>query len=147
MPVLSLLRRLFSRRSRLSAEPDRQGAGLGSKDPDQRRRVVRNLRQPTPLLHVWRHDPEPRVRDAAGDRLRTLLVGGSPGLPLSEREALLADCDAPTLIAHVARRGREPAIRLAAVRLASGERLLSEIIQEDSDPAVREAAKVRLAGD
>ncbi len=145
--MLALLRRLFSRRSRFGAEPARHGAGLRSEDPDQRRRVVRNLRQPTPLLHVWRHDPEPRVRDAAGDRLRTLLVGGTAGLPLSEREALLADCRDPTLIAHVARRGREPAIRLAAVRLASGERLLSEIIREDPDPAVREAARVRLAGD
>ncbi|MCK8517329.1 hypothetical protein M0534_13490 [Methylonatrum kenyense] len=142
----SLLRRLLSFRSRRGAEPVGH-AGLRSEDPDQRRRVVRHLCQPAPLLHVWRHDPEPRVRDAAGDRLRTLLVGGAPGMSLTERETLLAECDDPTLVAHVARRGREPEIRLAAVRLASGQRLLSEIIQEDADPAVRDAAKARLADD
>lgn len=145
--MFSWLRRLLSTRVRHGAEPGRQGAGLRSEDPEQRRRVVRHLRQPAPLMHIWRHDPEGRVRDAAGDRLRTLLVGGTPGLSLAERQAALADCDDPTLIAHVARRGREPEIRRAAVRLVSGECLLSEIIQEDADPAVRDAARARLADD
>ena len=143
--MLAILQRLFARRARRGAQPRQDSEGLRSEDPAERRRVVRQLRQPDPLLYLARHDSEPVVRDAAVDRLRTLLVGGAPGLTLADREATLTICDDSTLIAHVARRGREPAIRQAAVRLVEGDRLLQEIIREDTDPDVREAARQRLS--
>lgn len=143
--MLALLQRLFDRRIRRGAQPRQDSEGLRSEDPCERRRVVRQLRQPDPLLYLARHDSEPVVRDAAIDRLRTLLVGGAPGLTLADRESTLAVCEDSTLIAHVARRGREPAIRRAAVRLVEGDRLLQEIIREDTDPDVREAARQRLS--
>ncbi len=79
-----------------------------------------------------------------GARLRELLAAGAEGLALDQRLEGLRHCGDAVLQAYVARNGRETELRLAAVELVNGERLLEEVALHDRAARVRQRAVSRL---
>lgn len=138
-----MFRRLFPQRD---SRPLPQASRVDADHPDPavRATATQQLSDPERLMRLAGEDGDVRVRQTAAARLRRLLVGGDGSLDLDQRLAGVRATPDVTLLAHVARRAREPELRLAAVRRVSGQRLLSEVVAEDEDIRVRLTALERL---
>ncbi len=113
-------------------------------DPTVRRAAVKRISRLTQLRELMAEDPELNVREVAANRYRHLLAGGDQDLRLEQRVAELGAVDDESVLAHVARRGREPDVRLAAVERLSSSSLLVEVAMHDTASRVRLAAVARI---
>lgn len=94
------------------------------------------------LRHHLLHDPAPAVRTAAGVRYRQMLIGT---LSTDEAVAELEQCPDATVLAHVARKARQPHVRRTALRAmfeehgagTTGTALFIEATLHDEDLDVR----------
>lgn len=89
-------------------------------------------------------DSDAGVREVAGARYRQLLAGGAEIADLQARLDELAGCSDDIVLTHVARRGREPELRLAALERLQAVAVLEEIAVHDNVPKLRQAAVSRL---
>ncbi|MCP1676712.1 hypothetical protein J2T57_003883 [Natronocella acetinitrilica] len=87
----------------------------------------------------------PDSREA--DQFREILAAGAPGITLETRLTCIDASLDPTLLAHLARSGRELEIRLAALEHVVGDRLLEEIALHDRVTRVRQLAVARLTSE
>ena len=113
-------------------------------DPTVRRAAVKRISRLSLLRELMAEDPELNVREVAANRYRHLLAGGDQDLRLEQRLAELGALDDESVLAHVARRGREPDVRLAAVERLSAASLLVEVAMHDTSSRVRLTAVARI---
>lgn len=114
-------------------------------DPAKRRQACKTLTDAVLLRKMATDDVDAGVREVASARLRRLLSGDEPGAPdLDSRIEQLNRADDSALASHLARNGKEPELRCAAVALTDDQRSLAETALSDSVAAVRLAAAERL---
>jgi exonuclease SbcC len=114
-------------------------------EPDVRRAAAKRVSDLGFLRRRMRDDEDAGVREVAAARYRQLLAGGAEAADLQLRLKELAACDDDAVRAYVARRGREPDLRLAAVERLQAAAVLEEIAVHDSVAKLRQAAVLRLA--
>ena len=117
---------------------------LRDSDPMVRRAAMKRIARLSLLRELMAEDPELNVREVAANRYRHLLAGGDQDLRLEQRVAELGVVDNESVLAHVARRGRESDVRLAAVERLSAASLLVEVAMHDTSSRVRLAAVARI---
>lgn len=134
--------------ARLDARGDaREALGrLLAEDPDPgvRAAAVKRLEDLAQLRACAEQDADALVRESARARYRQLLAGGG-AQPLAEREAELARCGDLQLLAHVARSGREEALRAAALARIADAAVLEEAARHDPRARLRRQAARQLA--
>lgn len=114
-------------------------------DAEVRKTAVKRLDDFAFLRARVLQDQNAGVREVAAARYRQLLAGGVEAVDLSVRLAELGACpDDDALLSYIARRAREPELRLAALQRLQAEAVLEEIALHDSVPKVRQAAAQRL---
>ncbi len=87
------------------------------------------------------------VRSREAEQFREVMTAGGPGVTLQQRIARISPELDSTLLAYVARNGRETEIRLTALAHVSGERLLEEVALHDRVARVRQFAASRLGSE
>ncbi len=113
-------------------------------DPDVRRSAVKRVSDLAFLRRRTNEDNDAGVREVASARYRQLLAGGAEGADINVRLAELALCDDESVLAFVARRGREPELRIAALNRLDAEAVLEDAALNDDAARVRLAAVQRL---
>lgn len=135
---------------KLSAQkPDEHAVlrDLAEKDSDVevRKTAVKRVSDLAFLRRARCEDGDAGVREVAGARYRQLLAGGAEFADLQARLDELAGCSDDIVLTHVARRGREPELRLAALERLQAVAVLEEIAVHDNVPKLRQAAVTRIA--
>ncbi|WP_181919229.1 DUF349 domain-containing protein [Alkalilimnicola ehrlichii] len=113
-------------------------------DAAVRRSAVKCLVDLASLRERAESDDNACVRETATNRYRQLLAGGGDELSLDGRLQELQICEDSSVLAHVARTGREPEVRLAALARVNSEAVLLEAACNDNARKVREVALERL---
>lgn len=113
-------------------------------DAEVRRTAVKRLSELDRLRRVAQEDADAGVREVASARYRQLLAGGTDEADLQQRIDELALSEDETVLAHVARRGREPELRVAALQRLNTVAVLEEAAINDTVAKVRLAALERL---
>lgn len=112
-------------------------AELAQRDPDAevRRAALKRVDDPVLLARRMRGDPDPRVAALARERLVARLCAGD--LPFEQARAVLLDMPDAEVLAEVAVRAADAALRRAALEHISRPGLLYERCLNDPDPAIR----------
>lgn len=114
-------------------------------DAEVRKTAIKRIDDLALLRTCLTEDANAGVREVAAARYRQLLAGGGVAADLATRLAELEGSAADeAMLSYVARRGREPELRLAALERVQAAALLEEIAIHDSMPKVRQAAAQRL---
>lgn len=113
-------------------------------EPAVRATAVKRLVALEMLCRCAREDPDVAVREAAQARYCQLLAEGCETLDYPSREIALRACQDTDLLTQVARFGREPAIRVAALERLDDPLVLEEIITGDAVACVRRLAVERV---
>ncbi len=114
-------------------------------DPGARIAAMRRLADPGLVQGMANDDADADVRRQARALWFELMSGTHASAPaLPDRLRLLKAQDDVELIEHLARRAREPELRLAALNLARRPALFFERALEDADANVRAAALARV---
>lgn len=108
--------------------------------------AVKRLMDPVLLRTRMAEDDHAMVREAARARYGRLLAGGCEGWDLTARLAELNGCDDPLVLAQVARRGRDEAMRAAALARLDDDNVLEEAALHDSVARVRQLAVEQIKG-
>ncbi|MCO6440428.1 MAG: DUF349 domain-containing protein [Nitrococcus mobilis] len=131
-----------------TAEPGEYAtlASLAVSDPAPavRATAVKRLIALETLCQCAQEDPDAAVREAAQTRYGQLLAEGCETLDYPSREVALRACQDAGVLAQVARFGREPAIRVAALERLDDPLVLEEIINGDAVARVRRRAVERV---
>jgi exonuclease SbcC len=119
---------------------------LATEDPDAdvRRTAVKRVSDLAFLRRRMDEEANAGVREVASARYRQLLAGGMEDAGLQTRLAELALCGDEAVLTHVARRGREVELRLAALGRVHSAAVLEDAAINDGSPKVRQAAVARL---
>lgn len=119
---------------------------LAVQDPaaEVRKAAVKRVSDLALLRRSISEDDNAGVREVASARYRQLLAGGTETADLQTRLEELAQCTDSVVIGYVARRGREPELRLAAIERLQASSVLEEIAVHDAVPKLRQAAAQRL---
>jgi DNA repair protein SbcC/Rad50 len=105
-------------------------------DPGVRSAALRRLSDVALLARRANEDIDQDCANAARERLIELLCGD--GLPLAEREAVLASIEDPRIVTAVASDAADSALRQAALQRVQRPGLLFERCLADPDPALRQ---------
>lgn len=154
MPSWKRLTGVFAPRWRSGDPATRRKAAmeLTAEDPESRSILEALIHDPAPpvreaaikrfddlatLRTFHESDPDAGVRSAAGIRYRQLLVADTPA---EAAAAELERCDDPTVAAHVAQQGRDPAVRRVAIERLETPAVLLEVALHDGDAENRRRA-------
>jgi len=113
-------------------------------DADVRRSAVKRVSDLAFLRRRASEDSNAGVREVASARYRQLLAGGTDEADLNARLAELALCSDESVLTFVARRGREPELRVAALGRIDTDAVLEDAAVNDDAARVRLVAVQRL---
>lgn len=142
------------RRQALARLPERDAESQGilrrlaadDSDAEVRKAAIKRIDDLAFLRARAEQDDNAGVREVALARYRQLLAGGAETADFTARLAELeSDGLDDSVLVYVARRGREPELRLAALERLQTVAVLEEIALHDQMPKVRLAAVQRLA--
>ncbi len=113
--------------------------------PGVRAVAVKRLGELALLRDRLESDPDANVRESARARYRQCLANGSGGGGLQARLDELEHCADAQVLAHLARSGREEALRAAALERMRDAAVLAECAMNDPVARLRQRAVERIA--